>query len=110
MRQPDGARYVIATGIEVTARYLAEQFLSASEAKFRAVIESAAEAILGVDPAGKIVIANPSAARLFGYTLEELLSWELTRLLPERFRAAHPDHLQSYFAQPRPRKAFSGFL
>jgi PAS domain S-box-containing protein len=108
MRQPDGVRYVIATGIEVTSRYLAEQYLYASEAKFRAVIESAAEAILGVDPAGKIVIANPSAARLFGYTQEELLSWELTRLVPERFRAAHPDHLQSYFAQPRPRKAFSG--
>jgi PAS domain S-box-containing protein len=76
MRQPDGGRYVIATGIEVTSRYLAEQFLHASEAKFRAVIENAAEAILGVNPAGKIVIANPAAARLFGYTLEELLSWE----------------------------------
>jgi two-component system sensor kinase FixL len=108
MRQPDGVRYVIATGIEVTSRYLAEQSLHASEAKFRAVIENAAEAILGVDPAGQIVIANPAAALLFGYTLEELLSWELTRLLPERFRAAHPDHLQSYFAQPVPRKAFSG--
>lgn len=108
MRQNDGVSHVIATGIDVTPRHLAEQFLRASEAKFRAVVENAAEAILAVKPDGKIVLANPAAAKLFGYTREELLQGGIARLMPERHRTAHAGRMLSFFAQTSPRKAFTG--
>lgn len=110
MRDPDGrVVYVIATGVDVTSRYQAKQSLQASEAMFRAVIENAAEAILGVDPEGRIMIANPAASRVFGYSVQELLQTNLSRLIPERSRPAHAEHQKSYFEQPLPRRKVAGF-
>ncbi len=109
MRDQDGhVAYVIATGIDVTSRHKAERSLQISEAKFRAVVENAAEAILGVDAAGKIKIANPAAAQLFGYSRDELLQTDLLQLIPESFRPAHAAHHQSYSVAPRTRPMASG--
>jgi PAS domain S-box-containing protein len=105
MRRSDGSvSYIIATGIEVTMRRQAELALQASEAKFRAVIENAVEAIVGVNQAGRIVIANPAAFRVFGYSQAELLESNISELIPARFCSAHVAHQQSYFEQPSARK------
>ncbi len=109
MRDSDGrVAYVIATGVDVTSRYQAKRSLQASEAKFRAVIENAAEAILGVDQEGRIMIANPAASRVFGYSVQELLQTNLSRLIPERSRPAHAEHQKAFFEQPLPRRMVSG--
>ncbi len=109
MRHPDGrVAYVIATGMEVTDRHLAEQALQASEAKFRAVIENAAEAIVCINSEGRIIIANPAASRIFGYSQQELLQRNLSQLLPERNRDDHEGHQLSYFELPLPRRIGSG--
>lgn len=57
--------------------------------KFRAVVETARDAIISADSAGKIVSWNNGAEGLFGYTVAEALGQPLTRLMPERFRQAH---------------------
>jgi PAS domain S-box-containing protein len=69
-----------------------------AEEKFRALAETASDAILSADQEGLIIYANPAAERLFGYTSAELLGQPLTGLMPERFRAAHADGFRRYLS------------
>jgi protein-histidine pros-kinase len=78
------------------------------EAKFRDLLESTPDAIVIVDPAGRVVLANSQAERLFGYGAGELRGLPVERLLPERFRAAHVGHRSDYFAHPRTRPMSAG--
>jgi two-component system, cell cycle sensor histidine kinase and response regulator CckA len=68
-----------------------------------ALLESASQAILAVDPRGSIVLANRRAEELFGYGREELLGGPIEILLPESKRGAHVRQRSEYFSQPRPR-------
>src|SRR5215212_6367024 len=64
--------------------YLVEAITdSAAEAKFQNLLESAPDAIVIVDAAGQIVIANHQAEQLFGYAGNELLGQPVDLLLPE---------------------------
>jgi two-component system CheB/CheR fusion protein len=65
---------------------------------FRDALTVAAEGILIVDPAGRILFANPAATALFGYEGDELLGVSVDVLLPDglsenltRGRVAYPD-------------------
>jgi PAS domain S-box-containing protein len=68
-----------------------------------ALLESASQAILSLDRDGRIVLANPKAAEMFGYPLDELLGAQLEMLLPEGKRAVHNHQLVDYFQAPRTR-------
>jgi PAS domain S-box-containing protein len=63
--------------------------LQESEAKFRAVTESAIDAIVSADARGRILSWNQAATKMLGYTDAEMLGQPLTRMIPERFREAH---------------------
>ena len=67
-----------------------------AERRFRELIEHAPDAILQVDTAGKIIVANSTAESMFGYTREELLGSSVDRLVPEASRAAHPEHRKAF--------------
>jgi PAS domain S-box-containing protein len=47
------------------------------------------EALVVSDLQGVIVLWNPAAERLFGYTAQEALGASLNLIIPERFRGAH---------------------
>ena len=78
------------------------------EAQFRDLLESTPDAIVIVNPMGRIVLANGQAQRLFGYQPWELRGKPVEILLPRRARAAHVAHRSSYFAQPRVRSMGAG--
>ena len=75
--------------VQQEANARAEMF---AERRFRALIENAPDAILQVDQAGAIVIANHTAEKMFCYTREELMGLNVDLLVPEANRAAHPAH------------------
>ncbi len=64
--------------------------------------------LLIVDVAGRIVQANASLERMFGYGPGELEGSNLEVLLPERFRAGHPEQMGRFFERPSPRAMGSG--
>ncbi|GIF19583.1 PAS domain S-box-containing protein [Actinoplanes tereljensis] len=65
-----------------------EQTIAAD--RMRAVLESAHDAYVSIDPNSLVVAWNGAAERLFGWTPEEALGRSITDLIiPERFREAH---------------------
>ncbi len=68
---------------DITERKKAEEALRKSEEKYRLVVENAKEAII-IAQDGQFRFANPAAARITGYTLDEFLSLRYEDLL-------HPD-------------------
>jgi PAS domain S-box-containing protein len=72
-----------------------------ADAKFRALLEAAPDAMVIVNAAGSIVFINAQTERLFGYPRDELLGQAVDRLLPHRLRVAHPMHRAGYFADPK---------
>lgn len=75
---------------------------------FREIFQSMSEGIVMVDPAGKIVIANPVAEQLFGYKAGELNGHLMEVLLPERFRQGHVNFRQHFNSNPHPRRMGAG--
>ena len=73
----------------VLERARAAEDLRASEVRFRAVTDSAHDAIVSSDVSGAILGWNQGAVKMFGYRAEEVLGKSLTLLMPERYRARH---------------------
>jgi two-component system, sensor histidine kinase and response regulator len=77
--------------------------LKESEQRYRAVIQSANEAIITSDSAGNIVGWNRSAEFIFGYTETETRGLPLTILMPLRYRNRHCSGMQRLQSGEKPR-------
>lgn len=94
---------------DITARKEAEEKLRESDATTRALLETAAQAVLAVDPDGTIVLANRMAGEMFGYDSNELTGQPLELLLPERVRKKHAAHRADFASNPIPRPMGMGW-
>lgn len=79
-----------------------------AEARFRALLKAAPDAMVSVDTQGHIVLVNFQTEALFGYTRDELLGMPVEVLIPERYRAEHPAHRIGYQKEPRVRPMGAG--
>jgi len=79
-----------------------------AERRFRHVLEAAPDAMVLVDPQGRISLVNAQAERLFGYRREELLGQTIGPLIPERFRHRHEALVDKFFARPQTRPMGGG--
>lgn len=57
------------------------------EERLRKVVDQVPTAMLMVDPAGTITLANPEAATLLGFDSEQLTGMQVHDIFPERYRA-----------------------
>ncbi|MHC1758202.1 MAG: EAL domain-containing protein [Negativicutes bacterium] len=72
---------ILATIRDITARKKTEQALTDSEKKFRKLIQSAPDAMVFVDPQGKIVLVNDQMKKMFGYEEIELKGKTVEKLI-----------------------------
>ncbi|MEQ1519179.1 MAG: CHASE domain-containing protein, partial [Usitatibacteraceae bacterium] len=85
-----------AAGTRKTALVLAGKMsrnLHESEIRFEAIFHSAMDAIISIDDKHNIVHFNPAAEHIFLCTTADAIGSSLARFLPERFRAAHGQHV-----------------
>ena len=77
-------KYFIEVARDVSeSRRLIRQ-LQSSEKKFRAILDTATDAILGLDSQHKIILFNNAARKIFGYSSEEVLGADLSLLIPPK--------------------------
>ena len=74
-------------------RLRAEETLRASEEQFRALVESATDAIVLANHEGRIISWNKASERIFGYSLHEALGQTLAILMPARYQQEHEQGL-----------------
>lgn len=67
-----------------------------SEAQLMSIVSSAQEAIITIDQSQRIVLFNPAAERIFGCPAASAIGESLSRFIPERFRAAHIEHVARF--------------
>ncbi|PYX74450.1 MAG: hypothetical protein DMG78_06795 [Acidobacteria bacterium] len=83
-------------------KIVAETLLSAS------ILEAIPDAVAAVNQQGVVIQVNSQTEALFGYTRDELIGQSVEMLVPERQRAQHHLHRESFYSRPKIRRMGSG--
>jgi len=94
-----GILYLV--GADVTERRMAEHARHELTSRYEALFENAAQGILWIDVAGRILSFNAMAERIFGYRREEMVGKKLEVLMPEKLAETHERHRRQYFEDPQ---------
>ena len=68
-----------------------------SEQTAKALLESATQAVVGINQEGHIKLVNKAVKPMFGYEPDSLLGKELEVLIPEQHRHRHVTHRDNFF-------------
>ena len=90
---------------DVTERVQNEQRLREQQETLAAVIDAASDAVVSCDEAGRIVLFNPAAERIFGRPAASMLGQGLDVLMPTRFRERHGGDLRGFVDSEVTRRA-----
>ena len=100
----DGQVLRVVSVRDLRERRQAEQALRETEARTRAVVEAALDAIITIDAAGTILEFNAAAERIFGYAREEVLGRPVGEtIVPPEAREQHRAGMARYVATNQPR-------
>lgn len=88
---------------EVEERRTAERELAVSQGQLRAILDTAADAVIAIDGAGMVHEFNSAAERIFGWRVEEMIGTPVTRLMPSDTAAVHQQHVQQFQKTSDPR-------
>jgi PAS domain S-box-containing protein len=94
----NGTRYVGGIGVDITDHKRAEQRLRASEQRLRAILDTAADAVITIDSRGIIEAVNPATEQMFGYAQRELVGKNVNLLMPNPYSSEHDGYLARYLA------------
>ncbi|MFA6109094.1 MAG: PAS domain S-box protein [Candidatus Latescibacterota bacterium] len=70
--------------------------LSASEERYRSVVDTVIDGVITVDDQGTIESFNPAAERIFGYRSAEVVGRNVSLLMPEPFAGRHREYMARY--------------
>ncbi|TGK97841.1 MHYT domain-containing protein [Leptospira levettii] len=94
-----GSLFVIGSAV-VTIAFISYkdlfQNLVKSESRLRAIIETAADAIVMIDTRGIVQEFNVTAERMFGWSSKEIIGKNVKILMPSPFREEHDGYLSNY--------------
>ena len=76
--------------------------LKASEKRFKAIVDTATDAILSIDENHRIILFNNAAERIFGYAASEVLGKDLDMLIPRQY-GDHYRYVKRFMEDKTPR-------
>ncbi|MFC5499376.1 PAS domain S-box protein [Caenimonas terrae] len=94
---PQGKLYTVILR-DVTERVNSEEQQARMAARLSGLLDSAMDGIITVDAAQHIVLYNRAAEKIFGWPAAAVLGQPMSRLLPERFRTSHAEHVRQFGA------------
>jgi PAS domain S-box-containing protein len=91
-----GQAHALAVVRDISERRRREREVQRSEARLRATVEAAFDAVVGMDSEGLIVEFNAAAERIFGHRREDVLGRPLAQvMLPERRHDAYEREMRN---------------
>ena len=81
---------------QIRERRVAERTLREREGTLRAILETAADAIVVIDDRAVVRSFNGAAERMFGYAADEVIGQNINMLMPAPYREEHDGYLQRY--------------
>lgn len=96
-RKDGGFAGTLGVVVNINERKRIEEALRNSEKRFRAIVDSAREAIVMADDEEKISLFNPAAEKMFGYSRKEAVGKPmLLSLVPKQFHQAMHTALKAF--------------
>ena len=94
----DEGRFVALSGVvvDITKLKQAEQSLQDREARLQGILDTAMDSIITIDHRGIIQAVNAAAAKMFGYTVDEMIGQRVNMLMPSPYRDEHDRYLARY--------------
>jgi len=93
----DGFEACLTLALDVTDRKRAEEALRQSEQRTRLIINTALDAVVTMDSAGRITEWNTQAEKLFGWSREEILGKSMAEtIIPVSYRERHTHGMRKF--------------
>ena len=86
----------LSVGRDVTERTQTEKALRDSEARTYAIVNTAVDGIITLNAEGIIESFNPSAEKIFGYTVGKVIGKNVKILMPQPYHDEHDDYITTY--------------
>jgi len=93
---------------DVTEWKLAEIAVAASEERFRALVQSAPDAVVVIDPLGDVSLINDQAVALLGYEPSELVGRNMNTVVPNELRNEYGTKFATFMDDVELRTRMSG--
>ncbi len=90
LQLPGAEPFALSHGIDITEQTQAQEELQALMRQHESILESVGDGICGVDIEGRLSFVNRSAAKLFGYTPEEMRGKDMHRLVHHSYKDGLP--------------------
>jgi two-component system CheB/CheR fusion protein len=74
----------------------ATEAVQASEARYRAIVDSSPAAIICIDEYGIVQSVNPTTKTILGYEPDELLGANVSKIMPEYHASRHDGYIDAY--------------
>jgi PAS domain S-box-containing protein len=103
LRDLEGRIVAVASlGEDITERQWAEQMLRESEALNRAIVDTAADAIITIDDQSVIQSFNAAAVQMYGYETAEIVGRAMHLLMPEDRQHHYEEYVALFQNAPEP--------
>ncbi len=66
------------------------------QAWLQSLVETTQDAVLSIDRQGRVVLFNPAAERIFGYTRNEIVGQKVNLLMAEPYATEHDGYIEHY--------------
>jgi PAS domain S-box-containing protein len=88
---------VLGVSVDITERKKAEQAIRNSEETTKLIMNSALDAIVGMDNRGYITVWTPQAEKIFGWKEEEVIGKTMAEIIvPHQYRERHQQGFERY--------------
>ncbi len=67
-----------------------------AEAWLHSLVQTTQDAVISIDQHGRIILFNPAAERMFGYTQAEVMGQKVNMLMPEPYAREHDSYIARY--------------